>query len=162
MPYVEIDGIPTFADSQLGAMYDRIVDEEKSYIFCDGTIPNKEAFIGMVKSNDTSFYVVYQGEIMVIIFWLNRFEGAIARVNWCAFNGVSARTKIKAGRYINKVMTDKIFDLLIGYTPESNGAAIRYIKLCGGKIVGTVPDLIWNEEKQMSEPGVISYYARQT
>ena len=54
------------------------------------------------------------------------------------------------------------FDLLIGYTPESNAGAIRFVKMCGAKILGTVPNLIWNEEKQMSEPGVISFYRRKT
>jgi len=160
MPYVEMDGIPTFADSQLRAMYDKIVDEEKGYIFSDGTIPDREAFVKMAKSTDTSFYVVYHVEAPVLIVWLNRFEGAIARMNWCAFNGVSIRTKIKAGRYINKLLTDKVFDLLIGYTPASNEAAIKFIKLCGGNVIGTVPNLIWDDKEKVSKDGVISYYKR--
>jgi len=158
--YVPIDGIPPYTDSQLRALYDRVISEEKDYVFYDGTITSSDDFIRMVKSEGTTLYVIYHTTTLVLMVWLNRLEGAIARINWCSFDDASTRTKIKAGRFFNKVITDRVFDLLIGYTPLSNEKAIKFIKLCGGKIVGEVPNLIWNEDKGESEDGIISYYER--
>ena len=160
MPYTKIDGIPTFKDSQLIGMYDRIVDEEKGYVFSDGTINDGNAFVEMAKRPDTSFYAVYQGETIVLVVWLNRFEGAMARMNWCSFKSVSFETKLEAGRYVIKTLTDKVVDLLVGYTPASNKGAIKAAELCGGKILGTVPNLVWNEQEQKSKEGVIIYYEK--
>lgn len=157
MPYTKLDGIPTFKDSVIMGIYDRIIKEGKEYVFQDGTIPDREVFLLTMKSPQTFLYVGYEDNELALIIWLNRFEGAMARLNWCAFDGVSLRDKIKIAKNLLESLTLS-FDLLIGYTPASNKAAIKFVKVCGGKVVGTVPDLIWNEEKQESEAGVISYF----
>jgi len=161
MPYTKIDGIPTFTDSSIRSMYNRIVKEEKKYIFSDGTIPDADAFVLMAKSQDTSFYVVYHNEVVVLVVWLNRFESAVARLNFCSLNGVPRETKIKAGKYLISELTGRVFDLLIGHVPKTNEAAVKYAEICGAKILGEVPNLVWNESEKKSEPGIILYYGRQ-
>jgi hypothetical protein len=161
LPYALNDGIPTFADSQLGKIYDQIVKEEKDYIFSDGMISDEKSFVEMAKSERTAFYVVYHGEKPVLVVWLNRFEGAMARLNFCSINGVSREIKISAGRYIINRLTEKAFDLLVGYVPETNRMAIEYVKACGAKVLGAIPNLVWDDREKKSKPGVVLYYEGQ-
>lgn len=168
LPYIEIDGIRTFADSDILSIYDRIIEEDKGYIFQDGTISSRTVFLEIMKGEQTVLYVVYCKEKMLGIVWLNRFEGRFARIHWCTFNDFSAKKKIQAGQYVNQqliTMKDKegryVFDLLIGYTLLSNDKAIQFIRFCGGIVGETIPNLIWNDKKNKSEPGVISYYSRE-
>lgn len=167
IPYIEIDGIPTFANSDILSIYDRIIEEGKEYIFKDGTICNGAIFLETMKNGQTALYVTYYKKEMLGIVWLNRFEGKLARVHWCTFDGFSAKQKIQAGRYINEKIMDMkdakgnyVFDLLLGYTPVTNNKAIQFICFCGGIIGEVIPNLIWNNNEGKSEPGVISYYSR--
>ncbi len=169
IPYIEIDGIRTFADSDILSIYEKIIEEGKGYIFKDGTIYDGSAFLRAMKDNNTLLYAVYNKDELLGIIWLNRFEGKLARVHWCTFDGISTKTKIQAGRYvIKKIMNMRdakgnyIFDLLLGYMPISNDDAIRFVRLCGGIIGEAIPNLIWDSERDKSEPGVISYYSRDS
>jgi len=167
MPYIEVDGIRTFTDSEILSIYDRTIKEGKGYIFKDGTIYNRLRFLEVMKNEGTFLYIIYYRNDLLGITWLNRFEGRLARIHWCMFDGISAKQKIRAGRYISQKlinMKDKegnyIFDLLIGYMPASNKSAIQFVQMCGSKICGEIPNLIWDKEKSESEPGVIGYYQR--
>lgn len=167
VPYIEIDGIRTFTDSDILSIYDRIIDEGKEYVFKDGTVCDRFVFLETMKNGQTALYVIYYKKKLLGIMWLNRFEGRLARAHWCTFDGFSAKQKIQAGRYANeKIMDmkdtkgDYVFDLLLGYTPISNSQAIQFIRLCGGITGEAIPGLIWNSKEGESEPGVISYYSR--
>jgi len=112
-------------------------------------------------------YIIYYKANIVLVTWLNRFEGKIARVHWCSFKEISCRKKIDAGKYAcKKLLTMKndngeyVLDLLIGYTPVSNIIAIKFLKACGCVIGNKIPNLIWNAKENKSEPGVIGYYHR--
>lgn len=167
IPYIEIDGIRTFPDSDILSIYDRIIDEGKEYIFKDGTILSRVMFLEIMKDGRTALYIIYYEEKLLGIIWLNRFEGRLARVHWCIFDGFSAKQKIQAGRYASEQIMEMkdakgnyVFDLLLGYMPTTNNKAIQFTCLCGGIIGGTIPNLIWDSKEGKSEPGVISYYSR--
>ena len=159
VPYARIDGVPTFKDTQIMKIYDRIIEEGKGYVFQCGTIKNRQEFLDAMGDPSVFMYVVYRDTTIVLIYWLNRFEGALARVHICTFNDVSYKHKVEAGRYINKVISG-CYDVLVAYIPKANRKAVLYSTHCGGKIAGTVPSLVWNEFKKTSEPGVIVYYRR--
>lgn len=156
--YAEVDGIPPFTDSQLRDIYARIMGEGKGSVFSDGTIKDADGFLSMAKSFGNSLYFVYYENQMVLMVWLNRFEGSLARLNFCTFKGFDYKTKIEAGKFIINLLTEKVLDLLVGHVPASNKKAIQYAKSCGAKILGTVPNLLWNDKDQESKPGVILYY----
>jgi hypothetical protein len=166
IPYTEINGIRTFTDTDILDIYDRIIDKGNGYIFNDGTIANRNKFLEVMKSNGF-LYIVYYKTNIVLIVWINRFEGKIARIHWCSFNGISCRKKIDAGKYVcEKLLTMKndngeyVLDLLIGYMPISNIVAIKFSKACGCIIGEKIPNLIWNAKTKKSESGIIGYYHR--
>jgi len=168
LPYCTIDGIRTFKDSEILAIHDRIVSEGKEYIFKEGSISNRREFLKDMDHIGTALYVGYYQGAMAFILWLNRFEGRMARLHWCVFDGVSLKKIVLAGREAVRQLVNMkdsagnyVFDLLIGYTPASNDRAVKFVKFCGGIVAAIVPNLIWNGEKKESEPGVISYYIRE-
>lgn len=156
--YADIDGIPPYTDSQLKIIYNRMIAEGKDHVFSDGTIQNADDFVKMAKSENNTLYMVYYENEIVLVVWLNRFEGAMARLNFCSLGRIDYKIKIKAGRFIIDLLTEKVFDLLVGHVPISNQKAIQYSKSCGAKILGTAPNLVWNEKEKRSKPGVILYY----
>ena len=87
MPYVALDGIPTFKDSFLGSLYDQMVaDNTLTTVFYDGTVQSAADFIKEVKDPKNSFWMIFIDGVVSGLFWLNTFEGKTAKLH---FNGFS-------------------------------------------------------------------------
>jgi ribosomal protein L20 len=171
MPYCEVDGIQTFRDSEILGFYDRMVKAGTAEtVFTDGKINNREDWLRAMKSPENFLYVVYDvDKEAVALFWLNRVEIKKARLHYSGFFKGWKKGSVKIGRQILEILMGKknsdndgyLFDMLTGLTPSSNKLAIKYMRLCGWKIIGELPFGTWNHKAQKSEPAVISYYTRE-
>jgi len=168
-PYCEVDGIKTFRDSEILGFYDRMAKAGTAdIVFTDGKINNREDWLRAMKSPENFLYVVCVGQETVALVWLNRVETKKARFHYCGFFKCWKMGSVKIGRQILDILMSKknpdgsyLFDMLTGLTPSSNKTAVKYMQLCGWKIIGELPFGTWNEKAKRSDPALVSYYARR-
>ena len=166
-PYTEIDGIKTASDSVVRNLFKRtMADGLDKIVFYEGGIQTEDEFLSMAKGN-VLFYFLMDDNKAIGYMWLNRFENHTARQHYCVFKEYWGHT-IDIGKFTLRTllnMKDKddnfVFDLLTGFVPAWNKKAISFSLKCGGKSLGTVPNAIWNCDKQQSEDAVFIYYTRE-
>jgi len=166
-PYTEIDGQRNFKDSEIIALYDRMVSEGTvNTVFQDGLVNSSEDFLREMRTCNRLFIVIENKE-PIAITWLNRFEGKTARLHFCFFKKAWGNKSVEVGRFICSQILDYmyekeyIYDSLIGRIPASNKPAIEFFKKVGVKFVGELPEGHWNHFKQQSEPALVVYINRE-
>lgn len=167
MPYCKVDGILTFRDSAILNLYDRMVKAGTAdIVFTDGQINSREDWLRAMKSPENFLYVVYADKKMVALVWLNRVEIKKAQFHYCMFYTGWKKGSVGIGKQILEILINKkyngeyLFDMLTGITPVSNKLAIKFLRLCGWKIVGELPFGAWSHKAGKSEAALISYYTR--
>lgn len=170
VPYIEVDGIRTFTDSQMMSFYNRMVEDGTAgIVFFQGDIKDQYEWLAAMKSPANHLYVVLTGNDPVGLCWLNRFEGKYARLHFCTFSkfwGTGANDE--AARFTLDKLTsmtdengDQVFTMFLGYIPSMNTIAIDYLTRNGGRIAGRVPDLLWDHANQKTVEGTIIYFKRE-
>ena len=165
IPYITIDGIPTFKDSDIISFYDRMVkDGTADDVFQDGSIRSAENFLDAMKGPNNFLIVAHwQGEPAGVML-ANRFQGRFAQNHFCAFSEFWGNRDIilQCGRYGSLYMLDNLgLDMLMGLVPASNQRAIAAVVASGGKIIGELPKGSFNVRTGKSEPTVILSYTRE-
>ena len=166
--YCEIDGIRTFRDSEIMALYARMVKEGTAdTVFVDGTINSADEWLQAMKSEGNNLYVIYVEDEIAGVVWLNRLELKKARLHFCLFTLESERDSVEIGKEVVRyfmsmgVEDDYLFDLLYGIVPESNKKAIEYVKQVGAVHIGTMPHGLWNKITGKTEAAAILCYTRR-
>ena len=107
MPYTRIDGVPTFRDSEIMDLYDRMVSDGTSEtVFSDGSVNSRDDWLRSMTSGDNKLYVMkivdagdpgrgilsayprpegIENGSAALVLWLNGFEGKVARMHWACF-----------------------------------------------------------------------------
>jgi len=167
LPYTEVDGIRTAADSDIKRLFDRTVEDgTEKIVFYEGTIKTADQFLHMAKSRNALFYLVIIGTETIGYIWFNRLENKTAHYHFCSFKEYWGKNEEIGKHILPTVLGWKnkkggyLLDLLIGYIPIWNKRAIAFSLKCGGKSAGTIPNAIWNGETQKSEDAVFIYYTR--
>jgi len=167
IPYQLVDGIPTFRDSDIRGLFDRMVSDGSADLCCryGENIDDAKTFLRAMKRS-LLFVVYVDGEISGCI-WLNGFEARWARCHWVLFSNQWGRDSEVIGRQVlQDIMNMKSedgqyrWDVLIGFTPSANVRAVNYCRKSGGIILGEIPNVMWNKKTKESELGTIVYYVR--
>lgn len=170
IPYTELDGIRTFNDTVIKDLYRRMVEEGTAKrVFFDGSVSNEEAFLNMFKHNpENHLFVIKTDGEPAAIAWLNGVRNYTATAHFCLFKRVWGKKGIEVGKraiqfFLNMKDWDGRYyhDVITGLTPSCNRLAVRWIQKIGMKILGEIPNVIWDAENQESVPGVISYITRE-
>jgi hypothetical protein len=168
LPYTAIDGIPTFTDSFIRGLYQRMAEEDLAEAtFYDGTIRDAEGFLSAMKFGKNQFYVIAYKRETVGCVWLNNFQIRSAECHFCFFSNLSGRETIEVGQHIiteivnmETVNGEPVFDVIVGITPTNNLAAIRFCRRLGFGIVGTMPHAVYDAKVGKSVEAQICYIER--
>ena len=165
IPYMTVDGVPTFKDSDIIEFYNRMVkDKTAELVFQDGSISSADEFLNTMRGPGCFLAVVYwQGE-PVALGWANRFQGKVAQVHFCTFSEFWGERPIipECGRRTCIYLMDALeLDGLFGLVPEKNKKAIAVTVEAGGKIIGKLPMGSYNKYTGKSETAVILSYTRE-
>ncbi len=166
-PYAQTKGAWNIPDAAIKSLFDRTVaDGTNGVVFYEGTISNSDEFLVVMQSPNTLFYVLMHEKDVIGYTWLNRFENHTARNHFCCFKEVWGRGVDVGTVAISQLIHMKdndgkfIFDAFTGFVPEWNEFALNFALSCGAKVVGKVPNAIWNHEKQKSERATFVCYTR--
>jgi len=164
LPYTEINGIRTLRDSDIVALYEKIIsDGMKDVVFSDGEIANAFDFLTAMKYGNNKLFVVLADEEWAGVLWLNRFKSKTAHAHFCGFSSFWGKNTVDIGKKaINEVLHMKngdnneyLFDTLLGLIPVANIVAIKWVKKIGFIEVGVIPNGLWNEPMKHSEDGML-------
>jgi len=97
-----------------------------------------EDFIRQVRQGK-DVRVVLMGGVIVAMVWIESIRPGRAEVHWHLYQS-RLKDMFRIGRRVVAGLFECLnVDLLYGFTPTNNPAAIRYLELIGGKQVGTLP-----------------------
>lgn len=169
VPYMYIDGVPTFKNSDIMKLFDRMKsDGTLSITFFDGVIRTRKQFLSYMRQLGIYLYVCYiKGDVNPMGFvWLSDFGHKTAHGHFCIFREYWHDAYHIGHEILVTLITMKdregnyVLDAIYGITPTSNKPAIRAITNAGMKIVGTLPYRAWNDSKGKSEDAILSYFTR--
>jgi len=159
IPYAVVDGVPTFKDSDLKKIYQKVeLQQLRVTLFNDGSINSEADFIQMVKAPGTLFWVVIdQDSNPVCVWWLNRLTKTHAWAHFTLFKEVwgTGITDV-IGKEAMQICFDTLgFKVIMGMIPASNAFGLRYLERVGLKHVGVVEGLLYSEKLGEPVDGVI-------
>lgn len=159
VPYVHYDGVPTFKDSDVTAIWDRMEEENTiKNVFQDGSIRSRTQFLEAMRSPSNFLILIYWEEELAAIMWANRFQGNFAQNHFCCFSNIwgDFEAITTCGRVACLYLLDNLaVEMLLGMIPEDNKTAIQAVVGAGGKVIGTLPAASYNYKTGKSGPTVV-------
>ena len=163
LPYVRVDGVPTFRDSEIKGLY-QIMERDRTaeIVFCNGIVKNKEDFFNYISKPETVLYVALDakaGDVPLGIGWINNFENRTARAHFCIFAEGRSRS-VEAGKaLVQRASKFGDLEMLIGMIPATNEKAIHFGQKCGATLACILPKGSCCEGFE-SGPTAVLYYLR--
>ena len=141
VPYLEVDGVRTFRDSELMTFYRRIM-EESPHVFGDGSIGSPHEFVREFKHNpDNQLFVPLIGNDPVGLIWFNHFQHAFAQGHFCFFKKYwGTRIIVESTRRILGIFFryNSGCNVVIGIIPSKNLPALKFVRRLGAETVGVI------------------------
>ncbi len=168
LSYTAVDGIPTFQDSFIRGLFERMEREDLvKRVFYDGQTRTPEDFLQMMKFGKNNLFVIeFNGEIAGLC-WLNNFDVRRAEFHFCFFENLRGADAVNVGKqvvmellYMEDSAGNPIFDLLFGMTEVENKPARIWCKNMGFEHLGVIPSVLWNAAQQKSVPAHFWYVER--
>ncbi len=162
IPYIEVDGIKSFKDSEVMGFYDRMVEEGTAETtFSDGSVRSRGEFLSMAKN--CGFFAVSCKSEVVGFVWITDVYMRRAQVHFCFFRTSKdwGKDGVEIGKRTASVLInlkDKngyIFDVLLGVTPIDNLPAVMWLHRIGLKKLCEIPNGVFSAKEKRSIPAVL-------
>jgi RimJ/RimL family protein N-acetyltransferase len=157
-PYIEIDGIRLFSDSQITGLIDRAErDGTRDLIFYGDSRYTKFDFLEKVKfQGDCALYVAMLGGDVAGFVLLDHIRYRHAHGHFCVFSeywGTEVLTEISHAMLRLLLQS---YSVLIGIVPEDNIHALRFTeKTLGMKKLTVIPRYFYNDKIKSDVDGVM-------
>jgi hypothetical protein len=168
LSYAAVDGIPTFKDSLIRGLFERMRGEDLvERVFYDGSVTTSEDFLQMMKQGmNRLFVIVIEGQAAGLC-WLNNFGARRAEFHFCFFNNLRGIDAVEIGKavvtellYMEDGAGNPIFDVLFGMTEVENKPARAWCENMGFEYMGVIPSILYNAGQKKSVPGDFWYVER--
>lgn len=166
LPYCEIDGIRTFADTLMRSFFGQLeADGVFDAVFWGGPTTPDEAF-EMLKYDVNELYVVGLNNEPAGLSWLNEHTETTAVGHFAFFKSAVGHTVEIGKELLKKFFSYKHkdgrprFEVLIGVTPVTNKAALSYLPRLEFRIGCRIPNLCYLAREKKTVDGIISYVER--
>ena len=164
IPYIELEGGWSIPVDIMIMIYMKMVEEGRiDTLFYNNRIGDPWEFLEFMQDKDNWPAVVFDDDMNVgLVAWLNRMNDGNAQVHFCTFKG---HNPIKMGKALLKWWCDyhngdgkKLFETIVGITPETYHMALKYAGKLGFNQIGTLPNFCYIESEDRRVGGVVSYY----
>lgn len=148
MDALRIRAFPGGLDAiDLEALWFRLVDDGLlRHVFHDGSVTDAEGFIAFAGETGRAFYAVYADGDPAALFWLDGRAGRSARIHFAVLRGFFGSPARIIGFYVTDWLMSvtgsdglPLLDVLVGVTPKTNRAAVRFIRDLGFTVLGEIP-----------------------
>lgn len=164
IPYTEVDGIRTYRDSDIKALYEKVYrDGSGDTVFFDGSIRHADHFLELMKGPHNFLHIIYVDQKIVAMAWINRIEETHCYCHWLFFKEAWGDTIIyEVGQYLLAYLIDRYgFEVIMGITPNFNKLALRYLKRLGLQEAGTIPGILYHAKNDEAIPGTFMYITKE-
>lgn len=164
VPYTEVDGIYTYRDSDIKALYNKVyTDGAGETVFFDGSIKDADHFVNLMKSPHTFLHIIYVDKKIVAMAWINRIELTHCYCHWLFFKEAWRDSIIyDVGQYLlNYLVHQYGFEVIMGITPQFNKLALRYLTRLGLESLGTIPGILYSAKEESAIPGTFMYITKE-
>ena len=146
--YVEIDGVRTFSDDTLRAVWMQLAADGTTYLFNKNEVSSRDEFIKFMKHENIHPAIAMVGKEIGGFGWLKNIEGNHAEANHIMFKKFWGKRTIEMAIALTKYwfqfkneLGKDLFDVLVGYTPRANEKACKFVDRIGWTALGIVPFL---------------------
>ena len=162
LPYLSYDGIPTLKDSDIGRLYEACRSQNiLDIVFHDDSINTADEFIEYVKRSDVIFFSVQYNNLPFGFFWLNRLERTNAHIHFAIFSDYwGTGLSIEAGRKAVETCLG-MYPTIMGRLRLDNEFALDYARRLGFRVLGFVPNLIWDKTADRPAYGIVVYITKE-
>jgi len=174
-PYIKIDGVPSFKDSEIMALWSRSRQEGfADNLFFDIEGMNESLFFEIMQSDKCWLFVIYNDDKQLCGFsWLTDFRGSKANGHFALFKGFRGKEGVKlvtqTCRDILSIKNDGgryLFDVIVGATPVSNKPACflsDQMQKAWGKHcdIGVVRDYLYDYKENALIDAKLCYFRRE-
>lgn len=124
-------------------VYNQIIAEKlEKLVFYDIENFTLERFERFVRSHKGWFYVIRNEAGLLLGFvCMSHIENRTCRIHFCSFRACRPYL-ITGGKQVLDWLVPEGFDCVIGWLPEWNTSAIKYLKRLGFYIVGRIPGAV--------------------
>ncbi len=161
IPYVEVDGIPLFSDSQITGLIDRAErDGTISAIFYGDSQYTKHDFLAKVKYlGNCRLYIARCGEDIAGFVLLDEIRWKHAHGHYCVFSEYwGKRILTEISHAMLRYLFDEGYSVLIGTVPVDNEYALRFTeRTLGMKKLTVIPKYFHNDKINDDVDGVLFY-----
>lgn len=162
VPYVELESGWTLPDEFLYSLAGQMVREGTFHrVFYDGHITTPEQFLATMQKPANVPVFFFDGTEPLGFAWLNGLNGGLAFAHFGGLKSARGRS-VRVGQlalaYWMKNFT--FLRLILGITPQPNRLAVRFIERIGFRVLGEIPNVLWDAYQAERVPAVISYYVR--
>ena len=128
----------TFTD-----IWDKMVDDNSlETVFYDGKLEGPSELEKLLTSSECRTYFCYYDAELIGLVWLTHFDYCTARIHFALFHEGKYRMIAGARVLLNFLL--KQYKCLIGWIPEWNRAALKFIKHSGFRYAGEIPDVAYS------------------
>jgi hypothetical protein len=167
IPYLIKDGVGTFSDEELAALYNRVLRESlDDVLFYDGEINSAEEFVAYMKNPQVLFvcpFCFHGGTYEPVGFlWANHIDQASMQGHFVFFKDYwGTEWPQKAAQLFCKELTTHMNRTLIGVIPTLNKLANRFACIVGMHKVGMIPKFVYNKKLDKAVDANIYYITKE-
>lgn len=149
IPYIEIDGCRTIPDQKMLAIYETMKAEGNlRRVFYHYGNMSAYDFLAFCKNTRNYVFVGWDGDVPILISWINEVVGKRGTINFCSM-GKYTRRKIEAARETLRLVLG-LFDVVVGLIPDTYEDVKKFTRKLGFTDLGVIPYFTHIEGKQVS------------
>jgi hypothetical protein len=159
---VQIEGVWTLPDEFLYSLAIQMVQEGTFHlVFYDGTITTPEAFKATMQKPANVPVFFFDGTEPLGFAWLNGLNSGLAFAHFGGLKAAKGRS-VKIGQLAVRywMANFKFLQVILGITPQPNRLAVRFIERIGFRVLGEIPNVLWDAYRAEKVSAVLSYCAR--
>lgn len=145
LPYCFLDGVPTLRNSEIGALFQQLSEEDMvQQVFYEGDITTETEFIERMTSPHTHFFLIKNAEHRTVGFcWFTNCTRDTCQPHWVAFKKTFSRQVLKdLAAAAEEILNTLPYIGYLGIMPVTNVEGNRVMKHTGGTFLGTIPNYI--------------------
>jgi len=160
-PVIVMNGECNVPDKILVTIWAMILNEGKyDDLFYDRGIKTYEEWLEFIKSPLNYPVIIFEGETIHAIAWLNYAERVSARCHFITFGQYHkqiGQTIINYWKNLRGSNGQQLIHVLIGITPEDNYKMVKLMKLIGFTVLGSIPHFCYIAKDDRMSGASIGY-----